>query len=329
MELHPLIFEPIFKPKIWGGRRLESRLSKRLPPEVAVGESWEVADLEDDQSVVRDGPARGQSLGQLVMEWGSQLLGPAELFEGRFPLLIKYLDARQHLSVQVHPDPAMARRLGGNVRVKNEAWYVIASEPDGCIYRGFGPGVTRDDFVAAIENGTVEAILNRIAVKPGQAYFLPSGTVHALGAGVLVAEVQTPSDITYRVYDWNRVDPATGRQRPLHVEQALQCAAFEPVDPASERRAHVADAWSTATRLITCDSFTLERMQICEGVEQPVRYDHLVIWMVLEGRGEVRWRSAARPVEFATGDTLVLPAGLHDPQLVTRADCTWLEVSLP
>jgi len=329
MDTCPLIFEPILKPKIWGGRRLEVLLGKPLPPEVAIGESWEVADLEGDQSVVRDGPARGKTLGQLVTEWGSGLLGSAGLFEGRFPLLIKYLDAQEHLSVQVHPDEAMARRLGGNVRVKDEAWYVVAAEQDGCIYRGFRSGVTREGFVAAIEEGAVESTLNRIPVKPGQCYFLPSGTVHALGAGVLVAEVQTPSDITYRVYDWDRTDPATGIGRDLHVPEALECASFDPVDGAAEKRSHVADVWTTVTRLVRSDSFIIERVRMAEGMNQLLSLARLVIWMVLEGKGRIKFSGSGDPCEFGPGDSVVFPAGLGDCHVETEADCALLEVTLP
>ena len=329
MDVYPLIFEPILKPKIWGGRRLEATLRKTLPEQQDIGESWEVADLEEDQSVVRAGPARGKPLGQLVTEWGVDLLGSADLFEGRFPLLIKYLDAQQHLSVQVHPDEAMARRRGGTVRVKNEAWYVVNAEQNGCIYRGFCPGVAREDFVAAIENGTVESTLNRIPVKPGQCYFLPSGTVHALGAGVLVAEVQTPSDTTYRVYDWDRVDPSTGRGRELHIPEALECASFGPFDAAAEQRSHVADVWTTVTRLVRCPSFVIERVRITEGVDQPLPVSQMTIWMVLEGRGRIRFPGADDPCEFDAGDTVVLPAGLGDCRLETDLDCAWLDVTLP
>ncbi len=329
MELCPLIFEPILKPKLWGGRRLETRLHKTLPPDVAIGEAWEVADLEEDQSVVRTGPVQGKTLGELVREWGPKLLDAAELIDGHFPLLIKYLDAREPLSVQVHPDAAMTRKLGGKVRVKNEAWYVIDAVGDACIYRGFRPGVTRADFVAAIENGTVESTLQRIPVHPGQCYFLPSGTVHALGAGVLVAEVQTPSDMTYRVYDWGRVDPATGRGRELHVQAALECAAFSPVDPSAEKRSHVASVWTTSTRLITCDSFIIERVRMTGGLDQPIPFAQLVIWMVLEGRGRIQGSPKDDPCEFGPGDTVVLPAGLETPRLTTDRDCLWLEVTLP
>ena len=159
MKPCPLIFKPIFKPRIWGGRKIHTRFDKPLPPGENFGESWELADLEDDQSVVASGPQQGRTLRELVVEWGDQLLGGIALFEGRFPLLIKYLDAREHLSVQVHPDAKLAAQLGGAVRVKNEAWVVIDAEPDGCIYRGLVDSVTPDQFSKALSDGGVEKLL--------------------------------------------------------------------------------------------------------------------------------------------------------------------------
>jgi len=329
MKPCPLIFEPILKPRIWGGQRLASLLGKSLPSEVAIGESWEVADLEDDQSIVSRGPAAGQTLGALVRQWGRDILGSAALFEGRFPLLIKYLDAREHLSVQVHPDAAMAARLGGSVRIKNEAWYIVYAEPDGCIYRGLRTGVTDGDFRAAIADGTCADLLQHIPVRPGECYYLPSGTVHALGAGVVVAEVQTPSDVTYRVFDWNRVDAATGQPRALHVAQALECINFGDQTIAGEERAHVASVWTTVTRLVTSPSFIIERVRMIEGFDGDIPYAQLVVWMVLAGAGEVTIDGGRQTLRFQRGDTVVLPAGLAGARLRTFADCVWLEVTLP
>ena len=329
MQVCPLIFEPIFKRKIWGGRRLEQLLRKPLPPDEPIGESWELADLEEDQSVVAAGPAAGKTLGELVRTWGNDLLGHVPLFEGRFPLLIKFLDAQEVLSVQVHPDETMARRLGGKVRVKNEAWYVVAAEPEGCIYRGFVPGTDEQALRQALAEGCVEQLLQRIPVRQGHCYYLPSGTVHALGAGVLVAEVQTPSDTTYRFYDWDRVDSATGQPRELHLEEALQCVSYDPNPPAGEERSHVGTVWTSVTRLVSCPSFVLERVRMSEGVEQEIPYHEPVIWMVLEGAGQILYNGNHEPVEFGVGDTVLLPAGLRDGRVRTTADCLWLEVSLP
>ncbi|MHC5108309.1 MAG: type I phosphomannose isomerase catalytic subunit [Planctomycetota bacterium] len=329
MDVYPLIFKPIFKPKIWGGRRLSSALGKDLPGDEPIGESWEMADLEDDQSVVRDGPAAGMTLGQLVSEWGAELLGRAELFDGRFPLLIKFLDANDTLSVQVHPDQAMADRLGGRVRVKNEAWYVVDATDEGFIYRGVKQGVDALRLASAIADGTVESLMNRIPVRKGHCYYLPSGTLHALGKGVLVAEVQTPSDITYRVFDFNRVEKATGRPRELHVEQAMECISFDTGPIAGEERQHVASVWTSVTSLVRCDSFVIERVRMVDGVEQAFSYNEMVIWMVLEGTGLISWQGGRQSTRFRAGDTVLIPAGIQGGQVKIEDATMWLEVSLP
>ena len=244
MDVYPLIFDPILKPKIWGGQRLKSLLNKNLPTNETIGESWELADLEEDQSVVAQGSAKGKTLGALIKEWGTDLLGRAELFENRFPLLIKFLDAQESLSVQVHPDEATARRLGGTVRVKNEVWYVLEAKADAYIYRGLQSGIDAAALQQAIAQDRVESVLQRLPVKKGHCYYLPSGTIHALGAGVVVAEVQTPSDVTYRVYDWDRVDPSTGARRELHLSEALGCISYDTSPIPGETPEHVASVWT-------------------------------------------------------------------------------------
>ncbi|MBU0717458.1 MAG: class I mannose-6-phosphate isomerase [Planctomycetes bacterium] len=329
MNAYPLVFEPIFKPKIWGGRTLEILLGKRLPAGEAIGESWELADLEDDQSMVANGPAKGRTLGELVKEWGADLIGGAELFEGRFPLLIKFLDARDTLSVQVHPDAAMARRLGGRVRLKNEAWYIVDADEGSFIYRGVQQGVDGEALRRAIEGRDVASCLKRIDVRQGHCYYLPSGTIHALGAGVTVAEIQTPSDVTYRVYDWDRVDPSTGAPRELHVERAMECISYDTSPIPIEHPEHVGDVWTSVTSLVRCESFVVERVRATEGLERELGSGEFVIWMVLEGRGQIMCKGHSEPVEFGRGDTVLLPAGLNDARFKTLDDCMWLEVSVP
>ena len=329
MPVHPLIFEPIFIRKIWGGRRIERLYpNKKLPADMPIGESWEVCDLETDQSVVAVGPAKGKTLGELVKEWGKDLIGGAELFFGRFPLYIKFLDATETLSVQVHPDAAMAKKLSGEVREKHEAWYILLAEGDAAIYRGLKGEVTREQFEAAIRKGTVEETLIRIPVKQGDMFYLPSGTVHALGAGVVVAEVQTPSNVTYRVFDWNRVDAATGKPRQLHVEQAVECIHFGDSAPADQQRSHMASHWTTVTRLVTCDSFIVEKVRMVEGMEQEIPYSEMMVWMVLEGNGAVEY-GRGELIDFEAGHVMVLPAGLKNAKIKTGQDCVWLEVTMP
>jgi len=322
VDPYPVKFDPIFKPKVWGGRNLHRIFGKALPPDEPIGESWELADLEKDQSTAAIGPARGQRLAALLRQWGPRLLGDAERFEGRFPLLIKFLDAEDDLSVQVHPDEAVARRLGGNVRVKHEAWYIVEARGDAAIYRGLKDGVDRRQFELAIEQDQVADTLRRIPVKAGECYYLPSGTLHALGKGVVVAEVQTPSDITYRVYDWGR------KGRELHVAEALECIAFDRTER-RQKRSHVADAWRTVTQLVACESFVLQKVRTVEGVVQPIADGTMMVWIVLAGRGRLRQTSDGLEVPFAPGEVVLLPAATRQVHVTTESDCEWLEVTVP
>lgn len=233
---YPLTFEPLIKTKVWGGRALQTALGKALPSEDPVGESWEMVDLPGDQSVVAAGPARGATLEDLVHSWGADLMGQAALDGGRFPLLVKYIDAAQTLSVQVHPDEELGRRLGG--RSKSEAWYILEVTPGAAVYHGLVPGVGAAELERALAEGTVERLLERVEVQPGDLVPVPPGTVHAIGAGVLLAEVQQPSDTTYRVYDWGRVG-LDGEPRQLHVDQALASVDFERAPPPIVRQGEV------------------------------------------------------------------------------------------
>ena len=234
-ELYPILFEPIYKEKVWGGRSLE-RLGRALPGDSAtlVGESWEVADLASTspsgggggaaRSRVAHGPLAGRALHELIRDHGPALLGGVALTEeGGFPLLVKYLDARQNLSIQVHPSRDYVARHAG-AHLKSEAWYVVDAEPEAVIYKGVVAGTEPEDFAEAVRADSVGELMISVPALAGDCHYLPSGTCHALGAGVLVAEVQTPSDTTFRVYDWGRTD------RELHIEAALECIDFGPVD---------------------------------------------------------------------------------------------------
>jgi mannose-6-phosphate isomerase len=224
----PLAFEPIFMERMWGGRRLESEFQKKLPPHKRIGESWEIVDRVDAQSVVSSGPMRGKTLHELWTQHRWEVFGEVPETP-RFPLLIKILDAQEKLSLQVHPPGNVASRLGGEP--KSEFWYVVAADPGAELFVGFREPITRDRFEKGLREGTVIDHVHRIAVQAGDAVFLPAGRVHAIGAGNLLIEIQQNSDTTYRAFDWNRTDPATGTKRDLHVEQAIQCIDFEDVQP--------------------------------------------------------------------------------------------------
>jgi len=223
----PLTFEAIFVERVWGGRRLESEFGKNLPPQRPIGESWEIVDRPEAQSVVRNGPLRGKTLHELWTQYREEIFGDVP-DSPRFPLLLKLLDAHEKLSLQVHPPAKFAERLGGEP--KTEFWYVAAADPGAEVYLGFGESITRDQFEKALRDGTAADHVHKILVKTGDAAFLPAGRLHALGAGNLLIEIQQNSDTTYRVFDWNRRDDA-GKQRQLHIDQALQCIDFSDVRP--------------------------------------------------------------------------------------------------
>jgi mannose-6-phosphate isomerase len=307
---YPLLLEPILMEKVWGGRRLE-KLGKRLAPGALVGESWELADLASTspsgggggaaRSVIANGPLAGRTLHDALGLWGSDLLGrgaptfaePKVGGTGRYPLLVKFLDARENLSVQVHPSPAYAA-TNPEAHLKTECWYILDAAPGSVIYKGIRAGVTRERFARDIEAGTVVDDLIAVPATPGECHTLPSGTVHALGAGVLVAEVQTPSDTTFRVYDWGR------KGRALHVDEALACIDFGPA-PAAVRRT------GPSAVLAKTEFFSVREVETASPVRE--RCDAL---MVLRGSGTLKPLGAEfEPVPLKIGATVAVPRALE------------------
>ncbi len=334
--LYPLKFCPRLVPRMWGGRRLEAVLGKQLAPQEQIGESWEIYDLPPGvvdgspdwvSAAVAGGPLAGRTLHELMLALPHRLLGgaaPMETAAGRqFPILVKFLDAREDLSIQVHPTEQYAAAHPG-AHLKNEAWYVLACEPGARLLKGLKPGVSRDAFEAALADGGVERLVQSVPARVGDVHYLPSGTVHALGGGILVAEVQTPSDTTFRVHDFGRVDPGTGRQRQLHVAQALESIDFEAVDH-SEPSADVAAGDGT---LVAAPQFTLSRGSAHVGVRTPLAAGVASVLIIVEGAGGIVGENFAE-VPFIKGDTLLIPADLVGQQLDPEADCEWLEVTFP
>lgn len=309
---HPLVFEPILMEKVWGGRRLE-RFGKRLPEGKLIGESWELADLASTspsggggaaaRSVIASGPLAGRTLHDAIGMWREDLLGGVKLTPtGGFPLLVKFLDARENLSVQVHPSPAYAAAHEGS-HLKTECWYILDAGPvDGkppVIYKGIKPGVDRAAFAKHIADGSVVGDMVAAPAVRGECHNLPSGTCHALGAGVLVAEVQTPSDTTFRVYDWGR------KGRELHVEQALECIEFGPAPGATKL-----GAGRLTGRLINTEFFRVnETMLPAGGVAPDEGGAGPRVIMVLEGLVSIR-SGREDPVTVPAGATALVPAAI-------------------
>lgn len=310
---YPLIFEPLIKSKVWGGRALQTLLNKPLPPDGPVGESWEIVDLRGHQSVAARGAATGVTLEGLVRTWGEGLMGPAALDQGRFPLLVKYIDAAQTLSVQVHPNAEVGARLGG--RSKSEAWYIMDAEPGGVVYHGLRQGTTAADLSAALDAGRVQELLHRVKVWPGDLVPVPPGTVHAIGAGVLLAEVQQPSDTTYRVYDWGRLG-LDNKPRQLHIDQAQQSINFGP-PPAIVRHGEVDMGYF---------SFRLAELAPAEVMALDQPGPRVVVG--LEGLCAVEV-AGHRPLTCQRGDAALVPHACRPAQVISVDGGKVLAVSFP
>ncbi len=337
MSLYPLKFAPRFVDKMWGGRRLETVLGKTLPTPAPVGESWEIYDFPPGvidgapgwvSSPISNGPLKGKTLHEVITARRDELMGDVPLWGDQFPVLIKFLDAREDLSVQVHPDEAYAR-THPEAHLKSEAWYVFDHEPGAFLYKGLAGVVSREAFARAIDSGTVADLIEKVPARKGDCHYLPSGTVHALGAGILAAEVQTPSDTTFRVFDFNRVDPSTGKTRKLHGDEALACIDFSGRPAPATPRSHVASCFTTVTRLVDCPFFRLEKVRFVEGAVEPIPYDQPVVWMMLEGKAEILIDGDPGSVSLTRGETVLLPARMSKPRIKTHTDCVWLEVTFP
>ena len=308
----PLAFQPIFIERMWGGRRLESEFHKKLPPQKRIGESWEIVDRSEAQSVVASGPLGGRTLHELWTQQREEIFG--DLADTpRFPLLIKILDAQEKLSLQVHPPENIASKLGGEP--KSEFWYVAAANPDAEVFVGFREPITRDTFEEKLRHGNVIDYIHKIAVQAGDAIFLPAGRVHAIGAGNLLIEIQQNSDTTYRVFDWNRTDPATGTKRELHIQQAIQSIDFEDVRPKLIQ--------SQGELLISHSLFEIRKWNLDEARET-APLGQFAIVCCLTGN-----LSCAK-AELAPGDFFLIPAHLGDRQLKPLAPNTsLLRITIP
>jgi mannose-6-phosphate isomerase len=319
---YPLRFEPIFRLALWGGRRLETVLGKTFPAGNDYAESWEIVDHGADQSCVTHGPLRGMALSSLVRELGADLLGRHNP-QDHFPLLFKFLDVRENLSVQVHPNDEQAARLDPPDRGKSEAWFVLRAEPASRVYAGLRDGVDRTALELAIAHGQIETCLHSFEPASGDCVWVPAGTVHALGAGLLVAEIQQSSDTTFRLFDWNRVGP-DGLPRPLHVRQAVAAVDFQagPVRPVSPKPTVL----SHVNRLIAGDKFVVDRWSF--STPKRVGGDdrcHIVVPV----SGRVRLERDAVEAALGTGQTALIPAAAGDVELEPDGAAVMLDIYLP
>ncbi|MCX6046978.1 MAG: class I mannose-6-phosphate isomerase [Chloroflexi bacterium] len=322
--IYPLTFDPIFKDYPWGGRNLGEKLGRAIP-EGIVAESWEIAAHPNGSSTVNNGALAGLTLPQVQEKLGLALVGKrneAALAAGKFPLLIKFLDANRWLSVQVHPDDTYALAHGGDWG-KTEMWVFLDAEPQAEIIYGFKPGVTREKFAQAVTEGKTTDLLHRLPVKAGDVAFVPSGAIHALGPGTLIAEIQQNSDVTYRIDDW-------GRPRPLHIEQSLDVLDFDLVEPSAlQPKVLLDDGGLRIEQIGQCDYFETERLTIPDGSSFYGFCDGATfeIWAVLSGEVTLSWQG--EPMTIKAVNWVLLPADLGEFQMTAEANSVLLRVVTP
>ena len=325
-QLYPLRFEPIYQYRLWGGRRLASFLSAPLPGDGPIGEAWVLSDRDDHPSRVADGPLTGRTIAQLLEQFPEETMGRLAGRFRRFPLLLKFLDAREMLSVQVHPADTHTDLLPAGETGKTEAWVVLEAGPESRIYAGLKPGTTADDLRRGLANGTVADRLACFTPKPGDGVFIPAGTVHALGGGVVVFEVQENSDVTFRLYDWNHVDAKTGKPRALQVDRALACIDFG--ECAGGLAPPVVEAMEPVERerLFDCDHFRLSRLRgdspFAVGAPGVPR-----VLVCIAGSGVVEHGGATYAI--GKGDVYLLPAVAGACTFQPRGRVNVLEIEVP
>ena len=320
--LYPLTFHPIFKERVWGGREIEKLYGKKLPPGKRIGESWEISDRPNDESVVANGKFAGKNLHWLMENHAAEILGGAKPATGnRFPLLCKILDARDKLSLQVHPPANRAAELKGES--KTEMWFIADAAPGTELYVGLKRDVTRAEFEKKISDGSVADCFHRVPVRAGDTMFLPSGRVHAIGAGLVIFEIQQNSDTTYRVFDWNRVG-LDGKPRELHVAQSLASIDFNDFEPKLVETKFTAAGKIQKRSLVNDPLFNVEAWKLDSGASGLLKPKKLQIIAVTAGEIEIKGEPPA--LLLSAGQFCLIPASLEQTKIVAKSDAALLRV---
>lgn len=312
-SLYPLKFKPILKHYLWGGHNLSRLFPQKIGVSEPVAESWEVSDLGEDISVVANGALAGRSLRELLQSQGEAILGK-EIFaqtKGEFPLLIKFIDAEDQLSIQVHPDEAYAQQHEDGAHGKTEMWYLLETGPGAKLYCGFQPGVTKEEFLEAEKTQNYEPLLQSYQTQPGDVYYIPSGTIHSIGKGNILFEVQVSSNVTYRLYDWGRVDKKTGQPRETHLEKSNDVIAFSQ-EEALKRTPQLIEKSDHLVReqQIDCPFFKVEKWELNHALELNAAQDSFQILCILKGEGELV--GSGYKELFQPGDVYLVPASIKD-----------------
>ncbi len=330
-QIYPLTFTPVFKDYIWGGRNLETKLGRTIPDGI-IAESWDISGHPTAPTTIDNGVLKGRTLPEALDELGEQLVGSRSrpmLDRGKFPLLIKLLDANRPLSVQVHPKDDYATEHENGELGKTEMWYILHAEPDAKLIYGLKQGVTKEAFHEAIEEGVLENWLHYLPVKTGDSVFIPAGSVHAILDGIIIAEIQQNSDTTYRVYDWNRVG-ADGKPRPLHIEKALDVINFSQIEPGPYTPKLIEENESLHRDYITtCSYFNVEKLTFTAPTTFKGQCDGSTfeIWGTMSGKAEIN--SVDGALELPAIQFSLLPAALGDFKISVTEPSTLLRIYIP
>ena len=320
MKLYPLQFEPILKERIWGGEKLKTILNKPITSKIT-GESWEISTVEGDVSVVSNGELAGKSLNDLINSNPEALLGTAvfEKFGSQFPLLFKYLDAREDLSIQVHPNDELAKKRHNSFG-KTEMWYVLQADAASKLIVGFKEDSNATEYIENLKNKTLLSILDYVEVLEGDVFFLETGTVHAIGAGLVIAEIQQTSDITYRLYDFDRVD-AAGNERELHVDLALDAINYDKIDTVKKYDKEL----NQSNAVVDCPYFTANFIPLDGKVEVNKSSESFTVYMCVDGAFELEYEGVKS--NYIKGDTVLIPADLKSFVLNGKASILEIYIS--
>lgn len=325
-QLYPLKFKSIYKEKIWGGNNLKTTLNKDIAANRNIGESWEISGVDENVSVVKNGFLADNKLDELIEIYMGDLVGDRifDQFGIEFPLLIKFIDANDVLSIQVHPDDELARKRH-NSHGKTEMWYIVHAEEGAELISGFNHDMDQKQYLKYLSNDELPQILNSEKVKAGDVFFIPAGRVHAIGAGIVLAEIQQTSDITYRIFDWNRKD-AQGNERELHTEQALDAIDFKVYD---QYKTEYSEALNTSSKIVQTKYFQTNILTLNQNMEKNyITLDSFVIYMCLEGALEIEYAETEK-VTVHKGETVLVPAVIEHFILRPVLQCKVLEVYIP
>ena len=322
--LYPLKFTPILKEKIWGGQKLNTLLKKNLGTLPNAGESWEISGVGGDDSVVSNGFLKGNTLNEILEIYMGELVGDKvfQQFGNEFPLLIKFIDANDVLSIQVHPDDKLSKERH-QAFGKTEMWYVMQADKDASLISGFNQQVNKEQYIEALKNDTIESLLANHKVQTGDVFFIPAGRIHAIGQGIMLAEIQQTSDVTYRIYDFNRKDK-NDKTRDLHTDLAIDAIDFSY---SKEARTNYSLQNNQPTEVVNCDYFKTNIIEFDKTLERDFYgYDSFLIYLCVEGEFDIQYSDQKEAVTI--GETILIPADLQTISLIPKSNCKVIEVHL-